>query len=63
MQATPDTQAQTVTSADNDSVVSPKIILKLPDNGNPTCWRDGSPTQRAGSCYICMICGTTTGCS
>jgi len=29
----------------------------------PLCMNCGNRTQRAGSCYICPACGTTTGCS
>jgi len=29
----------------------------------PPCNRCGSITQRNGSCYLCVACGTTTGCS
>jgi ribonucleoside-diphosphate reductase alpha chain len=29
----------------------------------PLCYNCGNPTQRAGSCYVCTACGTTTGCS
>ncbi len=31
--------------------------------GGPPCSRCGGLTQRNGSCYLCMACGTTTGCS
>ena len=30
---------------------------------SPPCSRCGSITQRNGSCYLCVACGTTTGCS
>ena len=29
----------------------------------PLCYSCGNITQRAGSCYVCMSCGTTSGCS
>lgn len=29
----------------------------------PLCYSCGNQTQRAGSCYVCMSCGTTSGCS
>lgn len=29
----------------------------------PLCYNCGNPTQRAGSCYVCSACGTTSGCS
>jgi ribonucleoside-diphosphate reductase alpha chain len=29
----------------------------------PICYNCGNQTQRAGSCYVCTSCGSTTGCS
>lgn len=29
----------------------------------PMCYNCGNQTQRAGSCYVCSSCGSTTGCS
>jgi ribonucleoside-diphosphate reductase alpha chain len=29
----------------------------------PMCFNCGNQTQRAGSCYVCTSCGSTTGCS
>jgi ribonucleoside-diphosphate reductase alpha chain len=29
----------------------------------PMCYNCGNQTQRAGSCYVCASCGSTTGCS
>lgn len=29
----------------------------------PLCFNCGNQTQRAGSCYVCTSCGSTTGCS
>jgi ribonucleoside-diphosphate reductase alpha chain len=29
----------------------------------PMCFNCGNITQRAGSCYVCTACGSTTGCS
>jgi ribonucleoside-diphosphate reductase alpha chain len=34
------------------------------NNGHaPLCSNCGNITQRAGSCYVCTSCGSTTGCS
>lgn len=33
------------------------------DNAAPMCYNCGNRTQRAGSCYVCTSCGSTTGCS
>ena len=29
----------------------------------PMCYNCGNQTQKAGSCYVCTTCGSTTGCS
>ena len=29
----------------------------------PYCYQCGTAMQRAGSCYVCASCGTTSGCS
>ena len=33
------------------------------DHSAPMCYNCGNQTQRAGSCYVCTSCGSTTGCS
>ncbi len=33
------------------------------DPAAPMCYNCGNQTQRAGSCYVCTSCGSTTGCS
>jgi ribonucleoside-diphosphate reductase alpha chain len=33
------------------------------DDAAPLCFNCGNKTQRAGSCYVCTACGSTTGCS
>jgi ribonucleoside-diphosphate reductase alpha chain len=33
------------------------------DSNAPLCYNCGNQTQRAGSCYVCSSCGSTTGCS
>jgi ribonucleoside-diphosphate reductase alpha chain len=33
------------------------------DDSAPLCFNCGNKTQRAGSCYVCSACGSTTGCS
>jgi ribonucleoside-diphosphate reductase alpha chain len=37
--------------------------LKVADATAPMCTNCGNVTQRAGSCYVCQTCGSTTGCS
>jgi len=41
--------------------VSTKPVAK--DVSAPLCYNCGNQTQRAGSCYVCTACGSTTGCS
>lgn len=43
------------------SIVTPKAKSK--DDTAPLCYNCGNQTQRAGSCYVCSACGSTTGCS
>jgi ribonucleoside-diphosphate reductase alpha chain len=33
------------------------------DQTAPLCFNCGNQTQKAGSCYVCTSCGSTTGCS
>ncbi len=33
------------------------------DSTAPLCYNCGNQTQKAGSCYVCISCGSTTGCS
>lgn len=37
--------------------------LTVGDATAPLCYNCGNQTQRAGSCYVCSSCGSTTGCS
>jgi ribonucleoside-diphosphate reductase alpha chain len=45
------------------SIVKPKSGNMFGDNSAPSCRACGNMTMRAGTCYTCMTCGTTTGCS
>lgn len=40
----------------------PKNATKA-DTTAPLCYNCGNQTQKAGSCYVCASCGSTTGCS
>lgn len=40
---------------------APKSIKT--DTDAPLCYNCGNQTQKAGSCYVCTSCGSTTGCS
>jgi ribonucleoside-diphosphate reductase alpha chain len=33
------------------------------EDSAPLCYNCGNQTQRAGTCYVCTACGSTTGCS
>ncbi len=35
----------------------------MSDSTAPLCFNCGNQTQRAGSCYVCSSCGSTSGCS
>ncbi len=53
------------------TVIAPVAVVKFPkekkasrhDEGAPMCYNCGNQTQKAGSCYVCTSCGSTTGCS
>jgi len=53
--AVPENEAQKASSE--------KASLTLGDTAAPLCYNCGNQTQRAGSCYVCTSCGSTTGCS
>lgn len=44
-------------------VVEPTKSKQTKDDTAPMCYNCGNQTQRAGSCYVCTSCGSTTGCS
>ncbi len=50
--------AKTVSQSVNKPTTSSKH-----DDTAPICYNCGNQTQRAGSCYVCSACGSTTGCS
>jgi hypothetical protein len=41
----------------------PATIARQPQLDAPMCFQCGTTMQRAGSCYVCAGCGTTSGCS
>jgi len=45
------------------STPAPKQSSSKSDDTAPMCFNCGNQTQRAGSCYVCTACGSTTGCS
>jgi ribonucleoside-diphosphate reductase alpha chain len=46
---------------ENTSVTTPREAVG--DASAPLCYNCGNQTQRAGTCYVCTACGSTTGCS
>lgn len=48
---------------DNAPSVEKPSSKKTSDDTAPLCYSCGNQTQRAGSCYVCTACGSTTGCS
>jgi ribonucleoside-diphosphate reductase alpha chain len=47
------------------TAAQPVAVAKTPtqDSNAPLCLNCGNQTQRAGSCYVCSSCGSTSGCS
>lgn len=45
------------------AIQKPAPIKAVADSTAPLCYNCGNQTQRAGSCYVCTACGSTTGCS
>jgi ribonucleoside-diphosphate reductase alpha chain len=41
----------------------PSLIERAQQRDAPICYQCGMVMQRAGSCYLCSSCGTTSGCS
>lgn len=46
----------------DDQSTSVKLV-KHKTSTAPLCYNCGNQTQKAGSCYVCGSCGSTTGCS
>ena len=44
-------------------VGSPVPLARAEPRDAPYCYQCGNAMQRAGSCYVCGSCGTTSGCS
>ena len=55
---TPAPQAPVATNVAKPATKSIKA-----DQSAPLCYNCGNQTQKAGSCYVCSSCGSTTGCS
>ncbi len=46
-----------------EKVSTSKTAKPVKDSTAPLCYNCGNQTQRAGNCYVCSSCGSTTGCS
>lgn len=57
--------AEVSTETTPSDVVDEQTVVKAAkkDETAPLCYNCGNQTQRAGSCYVCTSCGSTTGCS
>jgi ribonucleoside-diphosphate reductase alpha chain len=42
---------------------SEQLLARAEPRDAPYCYQCGNAMQRAGSCYVCGSCGTTSGCS
>ena len=42
---------------------SDRPLARAEPRDAPYCYQCGNAMQRAGSCYVCGSCGTTSGCS
>lgn len=52
-----------VETTEQETVVQSAKKATSADQAAPLCYNCGNQTQRAGSCYVCTSCGSTTGCS
>lgn len=52
-----------VTADQEPAAAKAPAVKQSKDDTAPLCYNCGNQTQRAGSCYVCTACGSTTGCS
>ncbi len=57
-----ETASSSTAPAAAEAAPAKQQAVKKDDNA-PLCYSCGNQTQRAGSCYVCTSCGSTTGCS
>jgi ribonucleoside-diphosphate reductase alpha chain len=55
--------AAMATSGNQQKEAQPQTVKVTKDDTAPLCYNCGNQTQRAGSCFVCTSCGSTTGCS
>ena len=56
-------EVATPTAGINPAPPAPTLISRAEQADAPYCYSCGDSMQRAGSCYVCSSCGTTSGCS
>lgn len=63
--AVPVAGAEVLVSKESLILQAPSAAAKsgAADPAAPMCYNCGNQTQKAGSCYVCTSCGSTTGCS
>jgi ribonucleoside-diphosphate reductase alpha chain len=54
---------ETIVKTESIKEESETVSKHSSDDTAPLCYNCGNRTQRAGSCYVCTSCGSTTGCS
>ncbi len=59
----PSTDPQVATGPVPGDAPPPATLGRQPQLDAPMCFQCGTTMQRAGSCYVCAGCGTTSGCS
>jgi ribonucleoside-diphosphate reductase alpha chain len=47
----------------SETSVTPSVLGRAEQRDAPMCYQCGNAMQRAGSCYVCSTCGSTSGCS
>jgi ribonucleoside-diphosphate reductase alpha chain len=60
---TPAPAPEPVAVSEAPAMVTEEAKATVGDSTAPLCYNCGNQTQRAGSCYVCSSCGSTTGCS
>ncbi|MGD0284025.1 MAG: vitamin B12-dependent ribonucleotide reductase [Candidatus Saccharimonadales bacterium] len=54
---------ESVEELKEDSDTDIKELKTFSSDVSPICYNCGNQTQRAGNCFVCTSCGSTTGCS
>lgn len=59
----PEPVAEAIFLSEVVSAQKPSVKESKADSTAPMCYNCGNQTRRAGTCYVCESCGSTTGCS